>query len=71
MKKPNRFSIKAEDRKKQILHFLKNIWIARYTFMKIYGVDPEIVMADQMPLHKKESPQHRILYLSLNKGAGN
>ena len=47
------------------------MWIARYTFMKIYGVDPEIVMADQMPLHKKESPQHRILNLSLNKGAGN
>ena len=47
MKKPNkRFSITAEHRKKRILDFLINMWTARYTFMKIYGVDPKIAIAD-------------------------
>ena len=29
--------------------------------MKIYGVDPEIVMADQMPLHRNEPSQEKTL----------
>ena len=62
MKKPNkRFSINAEDRKKAVMDFLKNIWTAWYTFMKIYGVDPEIVMAEQMPLHRNEASWEKTL----------
>ena len=54
VKKPNkRFSIKAENE--------KSIWTARYTFMKIYEADVEIVMADQMPLHRNESSQENTL----------
>ena len=56
IKKPNkRIFITASARKKRITNFLKNIWTVRYTFTKLYGVDPEIVMSDQTPLHRNES----------------
>ena len=62
MKKPNkRFSISAEARKKRVTDFLKNIWTVRHTFIKLYGVDPEIVMSDQMPLHRNESSGEKTL----------
>ena len=56
MKRPNkRFSITQEKRKRRIISFLKNIWTARYFFEKKYGVNPAILSADQMPLHRNES----------------
>ena len=62
IKKPNkRFFITASARKKRITDFLKNIWTVRYTFTKLYGVDPEIVMSDQMPLHRNESSNEKTL----------
>lgn len=62
MKKPNkRFSISASARKKGITDFLKNIWTVRYTFSKLYGTDPEIVMSDQMSLHRNESSNEKTL----------
>ena len=62
IKKPNkRFFITASARKKRITDFLKNIWTVRYTFTKLYGVDPEIVMSDQMPLHSNESSNVKTL----------
>ena len=50
-----RFSFSTEARKKKIKDFLKSIWTVRYTFKKVYRVDPEIIMSDQMPLHKNKS----------------
>ena len=51
-KKTNkRFSIKADIQKKRIMSFIKNIWTVRHTFIKLYGVHPEIIMSDKMPLH--------------------
>eukprot|EP00794_Sanderia_malayensis_P015578 gene15578-17152_t len=62
IKKPNkRFSISASARKKRIADFLKNIWTVRHTFTKLYGVDPEIVISDQMPLHRNESSNEKTL----------
>ena len=62
IKKPNkRFFITASTRKKRITDFLKNIWTVRYTFTKLYGVDPEIVMSNQMPLHRNESSNEKTL----------
>ena len=62
MKKPNkRFSISAADRKKRIMDYLKNVWTVRHTFVKLYGVDPEIIMSDQMPLHRNESSNEKTL----------
>ena len=62
IKKPSkRFFITARARKKIITDFLKKIWTCRYTFTKIYGVDPEIVMSDQMPLHENESSNEKTL----------
>ena len=40
--------------KKRVMDFLKNIWTVRHTLQKLYGVDPDIVMSDQMPLHRNE-----------------
>ena len=40
IKKPNkRFFITASTREKRITDFLKNIWMVRYSFTKLYGVD--------------------------------
>ena len=62
IKKPNkRFSISASARKKRIADFLKNIWTVRHTFTQLYGADPEIVMSDQMPLHRNESSNEKTL----------
>ena len=45
IKNPNkRFFIKASAEKKRITDFLKNIWTIRYTFTKLFGVDPEIMI---------------------------
>lgn len=50
IKKPNkRFSIGAEARKKRVSDCLKNIWTVQYTFTKLYGVNPEIVISNQTP----------------------
>ena len=60
IKKPNkRFFITTCARKKRITDFLENIWTVRYTFTKLYGVDPEIAMSDQMPLHRNESSNEK------------
>lgn len=62
MKRPNkRFSISADARKKRITDFLKNIWTVRHTFIQLYGIDPEIIMSDQMPLHRNESSSEKTL----------
>ena len=62
IKKPNkRFFITASTRKKRITDFLKNIWTVRYTFTKLYGVDPEIVMSGQISLHRNESSNEKTL----------
>ena len=62
IKKPNeRFFITASTRKKIITDFLKNIWSGRYNFTKLYRVNPEIVMSDQMPLHRNESSNEKTL----------
>ena len=37
--------------------------MVRYTFTKLYEVDPKIVMSDQMPLHRNESPNEKTLNL--------
>ena len=62
MKKTNkRFFIKTDVRKKRIMSFIKNIWTVRHTFIKHYGTDPEIIMSDQMKLHRKESSEQKTL----------
>ena len=43
------------------MSFIKNIWAFRRTFIKLYGVDPEVIMSDQMPLHRNESSEQRTL----------
>ena len=45
----------------RITDFLKNIWTVRYTFTKLYGVDPEIVMSGQISLHRNESSNEKTL----------
>ena len=61
LKNQTRFFITASARKKRIADFLKNIWTVRYTFTKHYGVDPKIVMSDQIPLHRNESSNEKTL----------
>ena len=62
---PNkRFSINQDDRKKRIIQFLKNVWTARYWWLKKYKVDPPIISADQMPLHRNESSGQKSLNFS-------
>ena len=51
----SRFSINADVRKKRIMSFIKSIWTVRHTFIKLCGIDPEIIMYDQMLLHRNES----------------
>ena len=56
LKYPNkRFSIIQEVRKRRIIQFFKNVWIARYWRKAKYKDDPPILSADQMPLHRNES----------------
>ena len=43
------------------MNFMKNIWTVRHTFIKLYGDDPEIIMSDQMPLHRNESSEQKTL----------
>ena len=53
LKYPNkRFSIPQEERRKRLIHFLKNVWTARYWWKARYKVDHPILSADQMPLQK-------------------
>ena len=62
MKKPSkRFYINTEDQKKRNLDLLKKIRTAWYTFMKIYGVDSEIVMPNKMQLHRNKLSQEKTL----------
>ena len=35
--------------------FLKNLYRARHTFKSLYGKEPVLISADQMPLHRNES----------------
>ena len=55
------FFMTASARKERITDFLKNIWTVRYTFSKLYRVDLEIVMSNQMPLHRNESSNEKAL----------
>ena len=48
----------------RITDFLKNIWTVRCTFTKLYVVDLEIVMSDQVPLYRNESSNEKILLTS-------
>ena len=43
------------------MSFLKKIWTVSYTLINFYGVDPEIVMSDQMSLHIHDSSQEKAL----------
>ena len=62
LKKPNkRFAIAKEDRLERLQGYLKNIWTVRKYFMDTYEVDPPIINADQMPLHRNESAGQRTL----------
>ena len=60
LKHPNkRFSISHVVRKRRIIQFLKNVWTARYWWLAKYKVDPIILSADQMPLHRNESSNQK------------
>ena len=57
-------ALNQDDRKKRIIQFLKNVWTARYWWLKKYKVDPPIISADQMPLHRNESSGQKTLNFS-------
>ena len=68
LKYPNKqFSITQEVRKRRIIQFFKKVWTARYWWKAKYKVDPPILLADQMPLHRNESGRQK----SLNFFGGN
>lgn len=64
LKKPNkRFAIKQEDRVERLLEFFKNILRVRKYCVEKFGVEPLIINADQMPLHRNESSGMKTLNL--------
>ena len=56
LRKPNkRYSISKEVCIIPVQDYLRNIWSLRYYFINTFGVDPQIVNGDQMPLHRNKS----------------
>ena len=55
------FQINLVDREEHIFEYLKNIWTLRKFFIDNFGVDPEIINGDQMPLHRNKSASQRTL----------
>lgn len=65
LKSPNkRFSIPQDARKRRIIQFLKNVWTVRYFWLKNYKREPNIISADQMPLHRNESSAQKTMNFS-------
>ena len=53
---PNkRFSVTQTYRKERLLDIFKNLMVARKFFLDNFGYEPEIINADQMPIHRNES----------------
>lgn len=48
-------SLRRPNKRFQIFEYLKNIWTVRKYFIDNFGVDPPVLNADQMPLHRNES----------------
>ena len=42
---------------------MKNIWTVRKYFIDNYGIDPPVIIGDQMPLHRNESVSQKTLSL--------
>lgn len=65
LKHPNkRFSVSHDVRKRRIIQFLKNMWTVRYFWLQHYKREPNIVSADQMPIHRNESSAQKTLNFS-------
>ena len=65
LRHPNkRYSISGEARKRRIIQFLKNIWTVRHFWLTHYKREPNIISADQMPLHRNESSSQKTLNFS-------
>ena len=65
LRHPNkRFSISQENRKRRIIQFLQNVWRTRHWFQVNHNIDPPILSADQMPLHRNESSNQKSLNFS-------
>ena len=58
-----RFAVPSDVGKRRIIQLPKNFWRTRYWYLKKYKVDPQILSADQMPLHRNKSNlrKHSIL----------
>ena len=56
-----RFQIKQADREERVAESLKNVWTVRKYFIENYGVDPQVINGDQIPLHRNESSSQRTL----------
>ena len=63
LRHPNKhFSIAQNVRKERITQFLKNVCQTRNWWMAKYKVDPPILSAGQMPLHRNEFWSQKILH---------
>ena len=62
LKHPNkRFSIAQDICKDIIIQFLKNVWRTRYWWLTKQKMDPPILSADQIPLHRNEQSTEKTL----------
>ena len=58
MRKPNkRYTISKETLKRRVIQFLKQVWTVRHYFNTKHGIEPVILGAEQMPLHRNEVGQ--------------